>query len=222
MNAPVARTLLTRLSFGLAAGVISFALTTVQGVLRDGYDSWHQAISALALGPGGWLQMLNLTVFGAVLLTTVSPWRRILSGGIGAVAYPALTALVGVSFMVLGLVRQDPAPGYDPEGLAHTVPTAAGLVHLAIAGVAAFSSVASLFVMASRFAANANTDTAWPRWALYSRATALVVVVCVVVYGVWSVESSGYAGTFERMAMLAPMVWMFALLRRLYRGVPIM
>jgi hypothetical protein len=193
-------------------------MTTIQGAYRDGFDPWHQAISALSLGPGGWMQVVNLIGFGAVVLTTVSPWRQILAGARGGAAYPLLTALLGISFIGLGLIQQDPAPGYDPDGLRLKVPTALGLVHLAIAGVAALSSVAGLFVMGARLA----RDAAWPRWTFYSCATAIFVIGCVVVYGVWSIQPSGFAGTFERAALVAPMVWMFAFLRRLQRGTPLM
>jgi hypothetical protein len=138
---PVPRPLLRRLWIGLAGGALSFVLTELQGAFREGFDSWHQAVSALSLGPGGWLQMINLIAFGVVILTTVGPWRQVLAGARGATAYPVLTALVGA---------------------------------------------------------------------------------CVTVYGVWSIRPSGFAGTFERAAMLAPMVWMFAFLRRLQLGAPLM
>ena len=215
---PVPRGLLQRVTIALVAGVVSFAVTSILGVLREGYDPWHQAVSALSLGPGGWIQVINLTVFGLIVLTTVPAWRRILAGGRGETAYPVLTALVGLSFVGVGLIRQDPAPGYDPDNLALSSPTALGLTHLALAGVAALSSVAGLVVMSMRLA----RSPAWPRWTAYSILTATVVVVCVTIYGVWSVHPSGLAGTFERVAMLAPMLWMYAFLRRLDDGAPFM
>ena len=215
---PVPPSLLRRPAFALAAGIASLTLTTIQGCYREGFDAWHQAISALSLGRGGWLQMINLTTFGLVVLTTTSAWRQILAGARGGTSYPVLTALVGLGFIGVGLIRQDPAPGYDPDGLGLKAPTPLGLAHLAIAGVAAVCSVAALLVMAARLA----RDPAWRHWTLYSWVAALSVIGCVTVYAVWSVQSTGFAGTFERAAMLAPMLWMFAFLRRLYRGAPLM
>ncbi len=161
--------------------------------------------------------MINLTAFCVIILSTVSPWRQILAGGRGGVAYPMLTMFVGIAFIGVGLIRQDPAPGYDPDGLALSTPTLRGLVHLALAGVAALSSVAALLVMAARLA----HDPAWPRWSFYSCLTALIIVSCVAVYGVWSVQPTGLAGTFERAAFVAPLVWMAAFVRRLYSGAPL-
>jgi hypothetical protein len=200
------------------ATVLFMVVATIQGSVRDGYDSWHQAISALSLGPGGWIQAINFVVFGAAVANTAPVWRQILAGGRGAVAYPALTAVIGISFVAVGFVPQDPAPGYDPAGLALQAPTALGLVHLAIAGVTAACSVAGLFVMAARFAGDDN----WRGWAAYSRVVAVLLIVCVAIYGVWSTRASGFAGTFERVAIVIPLVWMFTFLRRLEAGAPLM
>ena len=212
----VPEALVRRLWLAFAVGVFSLVLTTIQGILREGYDGWQQAVSALSLGPGGWIQMLNLIVFGVVVLTTVPVWRRILIGGKGSTAYPVFTTLLGFSFVVVGIVPQDPAPGYDPAGLALTAPTPHGLVHIAVAGVAALSSVVCLVVMATRLA----RDPAWSGWSAYSLAAAVAVIGCVTVYGVWSTKSSGFAGTFERGAFVVPLLWLYALLRRLDRGAP--
>ena len=214
---PVPLPLVRRLWIGLSGGVLSLAITTVQGAYREGFDQWHQAISALSLGPGGSIQMVNLIVFGAFILSTVSPWRQILAGSRGATAYPLLTALVGLGFIGVGLIRQDPAPGYDPDGLMLKTPTKLGLAHLAIAAVAALSAVASMIVMGTRLAQN----PAWPRWPTYSYLTAIIIIVSIAVYGVWSVEPTGFAGAFERIAVIAPMLWTFAFLRRLSRGAPL-
>jgi hypothetical protein len=162
--------------------------------------------------------MLNLIGFGAAVLSTVAPWRRILAGARGETAYPVLTALVGLSFIIVGIVPQDPAPGYDPQQLQLHAPTPGGLVHLAIAGVAALSTVSALCVMAARLRRNPE----WRGWSVYSWVAAAAVIACVTVYGIWSVRPTGFAGTFERGAMVVPMIWMFAFLRRLSAGAPLM
>jgi hypothetical protein len=215
---PVPERLLRRLWVAVAGSVTFLAVAVVQGVLRAGYDSWHQAISALSLGHGGWIQAANFVCFGAMVASTAPTWRRLLAGGRGAVSYPAQTLGLGCALMAAGCVPQDPAPGYDPEGLALAGPTARGLLHIVIAGVAAGCSVAGLFVMAGRF----RGEQAWDGWALYSRLVAVLVIVSVAIYGVWSVRPSGFAGTFERLAVALPLVWLVTFLRRLGAGVPIM
>lgn len=215
---PVPRSLLVRLWLALLVAGLSLAVSLVQGALQPDYDAWHQAVSALSLGPNGWIQQLNFIVFGAAVLSTAPVWRQILAGGRGAAAYPVATALTAVGLMIAGLVPQDPAPGYDPEGLHLQAPTTHGLVHLAAAGVAAVCSGAALVVMGRRFAG----DPHWRGWQTYTRGMALLALACIVVYGVWSTRASGYAGTFERLALLVTPVWGFTLLRRLSAGIPFM
>jgi len=190
----------------------------VQGAARPGYDAWQQSISALSLSEQGWVQDLLFALLGAALLSTVSTWHRVLRGGIGDRAYPALIALLGLSLIAAAWWPQDPAPGYDPERLGLELPTTSGLLHLAAAGVGAVSSVSALLVMAARF----KTQSEWQRWVGPTRFCAVVTAVCVTVYAVWSVQPSGFAGTFERLVVVVPGAWGFAFTRRLGQGVPFM
>ncbi len=198
--------------------VVFLVMTAVEGFLRPDFDGWHQAVSALSLGPRGWLQSINLIVFGTVLFVTALPWRRILRCGGGEKWFPTLVMITGFSFVLVGLIPQDPAPGYDPDNLQLGTPTTTGLLHLGIAGVAALSSVASLIVMARRFSA----DPMWAAWPAYSIGVALIMVGCIAIYAVWSTRADGFAGAFERAAILLPAIWGTAFVWRLWRGVPFM
>ena len=51
---------------------------------------------------------------------------------------------------------------------------------------------------------------------------AVVIIACVTVFGVWSTRPTGFAGTFERAAIVVPMLWMYAFLHCLRRGTPLM
>ena len=215
---PVPHSLVRRLWVGLGGAALFTGVATLQGAVRPGYDPWHQAVSALSLGPGGWVQQVNFVLFGALLLVTVPTLRRMMAGGIGARTYPVSIAVSGAALVVLGFVPQDPAPGYDPQNLALAAPTALGLLHIALAGVTVGASVTSLLVMAKRFAG----DPHWHRWATYTRVVAVATIAFVVVYGVWSTHATGLAGTFERLAILATPLWGVAFAHRLGKGVPFM
>jgi hypothetical protein len=215
---PVPRALVRRLWVGLGGAAVFTGIAVLQGAVRPDYDPWHQSVSALSLGPGGWVQQVNFVFFGVLLLVTVPTLRRMLAGGIGARSYPISIAIAGTALVVLGFVPQDPAPGYDPQHLALATPTALGLMHIALAGVTVGASVTGLFIMAKRFA----HDPCWHRWATYTRIVALLTIACVVVYAVWSTHATGLAGTFERLAILATPAWGVAFAHRLGRGVPFM
>jgi len=209
---------LRRLWYGIAASGLFMLTACAEGSQRPDYDAWHQSISALSLGPTGWLQTLSFILLGAIIVSTVFVWSRILAGGTGAAAFPALIGLSGVSLIICGIFPQDPAPGYDPMQLHLTAPTVPGLIHLGFAAVAAFSSVASLFVMARRF----RGDTAWRGWSAYSIVVAVAMLVCALTYGIWSRAATGYAGTFERLVLLLPALWCMTFVWRLGKGVPFM
>jgi hypothetical protein len=197
---------------------VFLVVTTVQGTMRADFDSWHQAISALSLGRAGWIQSVNMGLFGLGLTASALPWRRMLRGGYGAIAHPVLTVMSGCSLVFAAFIPQDPAPGYDPANLHLTAPTLTGLLHLLFAAIAAFSSVASMFVIAKRL----SRDPWWNGWPTYTRLVALLMMLCIGVYAFWSTSPSGFAGTFERLAVLLPTVWACTFAWRLWRGTPFM
>jgi hypothetical protein len=162
--------------------------------------------------------VVNFVVFGVVVLTTVAVWRTVLAGGCGSAAVPVFTALSGMSLVACGLIPQDPAPGYDPAGLALTAPTLPGLIHLAAAAVGAAGSIGSLAILAARF----RGDPLWRGWAAYSVIIAVVMITCIAVYAFWSTSATGFAGLFERIALSMGPLWLLTFLVRLESGTPFM
>lgn len=207
-----------RLWFGVAGAAAFLTTSCAVGAVRPEYDAWHQSISALSLGPDGWLQAANFIVFGAIVLSTVPIWRRILVGGIGATAFPVLTALAGASLILAAFLPQDPAPGYDPMRLGLMEPTVRGLLHLFVAGVGAGCSIAGLVVMARRLAG----DRSWKGWSAYTMLMSVVMTACIVVYAIWSTAPSGFAGTFERIGVMVVPLWGLTFVRQLGKGRPFM
>lgn len=214
----VPRRLVGWLACSVVGGIVFLLVSTVHGLLVPNFAWWHQSVSALALAPFGWIQAANFFVLGSSILCTVPAWHRVLRGGIGAISYPVVTSVLGLSFFATGCLPQDPAPGYDPAGLSLKGPTLIGGLHLAAAGVAALSSVALMLVVAARLAQEPH----WSGWARYTRVLAALTMACVVMYGVWSTKPAGLAGTFERMAILLPVLWGFTFVRALWAGRPFM
>jgi hypothetical protein len=114
-----ARPVPTRLLLWLTCGTLGSLLFTttylIEGATRPDYSAWQQAISALSLGPGGWVQQVNFVVFGVMTIWTAFAWRVFLQGGPGAMWYPILRGLQGLALIVDGFFSQDPALGY-PKG----------------------------------------------------------------------------------------------------------
>jgi hypothetical protein len=201
---------------GVYGALLFMTTACAQSVRRPDYDEWHQSVSALSLGPDGWIQSLSFLLFGLIVLSTAPAWRRVLQDDVGGTAVPALTVITGASIIATGLLPQDPAPGYDPMQLALTEPTVRGLLHLLFAAIGAGSTVACLVVMARRFA----HDPLWRGWTGYTLLMAAVMTISIAIYAVWSTASTGYAGTFERIGLLVFPLWGASFLGRLANGTP--
>ena len=97
------------LTFGLVAcggiGALLFtAVYLIEGFTRPGYDAWLQAIAALSLGPGGWVQQVSFVVFGILLLVSAVGWYRILVPGRDAIWFPVLQGISGLCLVGIGVI----------------------------------------------------------------------------------------------------------------------
>ncbi len=208
---PLPRTLLLWLTVGVAGAVLFTMIYLIEGVTRPGYSAWQQPISALSLGPGGWVQQANFVVYGVCTLCLAGAWHKVLKGGAGAIAYPLLRGLEGLVAILVGFFSQDPA-GYPP-GTTLTTPTLHGEIHLIGAFVLVGTLVCAFLVMAWHFA----RDLYWWGWAAYSVLSALLTLVFMALFGM-AQQHGGGAGLFERLATSSEPVWGVVLLARLWAG----
>ena len=82
---------------GLVAGPLFIVLFLVEPAFHAGYDPMRHPVSSLALGPGGWVQVLNFVVAGLLCLAFAAGLRRALRPGPGAAAAPLLLAVWAVA-----------------------------------------------------------------------------------------------------------------------------
>jgi len=118
---------------------------------------------------------------------------------------------------MIGFFSTDPAPGYPPG----TVPTAAfttvhGVVHFAFTFLIIAVMMGGLFVFARRFWGDPN----WSGWVFYSVASAVLINVFIVLFGVANGHHFEYAGVFERLSTNIESIWGLVVLGRLWTGVP--
>lgn len=207
----------TRLLLWLTCGTIGSLLFTttylIEGVTRPGYDAWQQAISALSLGPGGWLQQANFVIFGLITIWTAFAWRQFLTGGIGAAAYPIIRGVQGLALIVDGFFSQDPA-GYPAGAAALTTPGVHAVIHQIFAFVAITAIAVGFCVLAPRLA----KEPGWRWWATYSVVSALLTIVFIATFGALNGQHSAIAGIFERLATSVATVWDIIFLTRLWLG----
>lgn len=197
------------LAAGTAGGLVFTGAYLAEGATRPGYAALAEPISALSLGPGGWVQRLSFIVFGAAMTASATGWRTVLRGGPGRAAYPLLRLIAGLGLMLDGLFSQDPAPGYPP-GARAVAATVHGQVHNVGAMVTITALAVSCFVLARRFAA----EPAWRSWTAYAAATGVATIVFIAAFGATG-GHGGLGGLFERLAGGVNAILVLAVLSRM-------
>jgi hypothetical protein len=195
---------------GLAGSVLFNLTWFVDGLIRSGYDPVVQPVSALSLGPGGWVQVANFAVFGAVGVITAPAWRPTLAGGTGAVWYPRVAVLAGAATIGAAVFSQDPALGYPPGAIAPLHPSAHAQVHNVVAYISLIATIAQLVILARRF----RREPRWRGWAAAALVTACLMVGFLAAFGIL-ISHGGPGGTFEKLASLSATVFGISLISRL-------
>jgi hypothetical membrane protein len=139
------------LILGASAGPLYVVLGLVQALLREGFDPRRHALSILANGELGWIQVANFLVSGALVVAGAVGARRALRGQDAGLWGPILLGLYGVGMLGAGIFRADPAQGFPPDAEISNELTRSGLLHFVFGAIAFYALIAACFVFARRF-----------------------------------------------------------------------
>jgi hypothetical membrane protein len=139
------------LILGASAGPLYVVLGLVQALLREGFDPRRHALSILANGELGWIQVANFLVSGALVVAGAVGARRALRGQAAGLWGPILLGLYGVGMLGAGIFRADPAQGFPPGAEISNELTRSGLLHFVFGAIAFYALIAACFVFARRF-----------------------------------------------------------------------
>lgn len=213
------RAIRASLACGIVGPPLFVVVLLVDGATRAGYDPWRHWISHLSLGEQGWLGVMNLIVFGLLMIGFSLGLRSVLQSGKGSTWVPRLTSLLGLGLILGGIFRIAPGLGYPPGVPAPHPVTWQGQVH-DLSGALVFGSMTAVcFVLARRFA----EDPGWQTWVLPSIFAGVTVAVSFVVCSVLiSLDFAGIirgapGGLFERISMIAGSAWLSLFALRLLR-----
>jgi hypothetical membrane protein len=179
---------------GSAGPVVFFALATLGGALTPDYNPLTDTISAIALGPVGWLQTLNFYLFGGSVIAFGLALGRRFAGDKRVAASGLLLALSGLSLITAGAF---PAILTDGE------PTPSALIH----GLAFFGTCLPVPGAYALLAVRLAQESGWRRFSTYSAALPSTVFFLFALFGV--------LGSDPR----APLLFVGGLLQRLLLGV---
>lgn len=201
---------------GGAIGPLLFIVVfLIEGATRPHYSVWQDAVSALSLGEGGWMQITNFIVCGALVLGFSIVLRRALRTGRGSTWGPILLGIYGLTFIVIGPILPDPSLGYPPG--ASSALTTHGAIHI-LFGLLQFASlIAACLVLARRDAALERRGWSW-----YSVATGLLVAASYVAFVLTArLLDGGPTGLIERIGIIGGGIWIVLLaIRLMSRSVP--
>lgn len=182
---------------GAAGSVLFVVVLVLDGLSRPGYSPTRHPVSALALGPRGWLQTANFTVCGAAVTT----------GALG-VAFIAEQLLLGTALAVFGVgliasaaFRMDPMRGYPP-GTPSGDPDDFSTQHTLhdYAGAVVFFSLPIIAVIASFVMPGAV-------WTVVSAAAAVGLFVCADAFGKAWERDSPKTGLIQRGFIIPGWLW---------------
>jgi hypothetical membrane protein len=205
------------LGCGVVAGPVFAAALLIQGALRDDYDPWRHPGSSLALGPWGWIQILNFLVAGVLTIAFAIGLRRSLRPGAGSRVGPLLVAIWGVGLLGAGVFVGDPVSGYPPGTPALPAePSWHGLLHdWAFSLPGFFALAAAMLVMAHAFLRRGTAA-----WALYSGLSGAAFLTCFFLAGTGFGQDPEFvatAGFWQRLGVGVGWLWLALLALRQQR-----
>ncbi|ACQ80561.1 conserved hypothetical protein [Beutenbergia cavernae DSM 12333] len=200
------------LGWGVVVGPFYVVVSLAQALTRDGFDLSRHALSQLALGPGGWVQTVNLALSGLMVVAAgigiaraLVPGRRVrLAGG--------LVAAFGVGMLGAALFPTDPINGFPP-GTEETM-TASGMLHLVLSGLGFLALGVGAILTGGALARRAEALAGIAR---ASRVCGIVVLVAFVAGAAFGGTALGIALLW--LAVLTGWAWLLAVCVTCYRRV---
>ncbi len=187
---------------GLLAGPVFVVSFLIQGAVRPGYDPLRHPVSALSLGPGGWVQMLTFWVSGLLVVLFAIGLR---GAGHGR-AVPILIALVGAGLFAAGFFACDPISGYPPGSPIPAPRTTHGIVHDMVSTPVFTALPAAMIVLARRWAKAGRRG-----WATASGVAAPALFACFVLAATGFAQNPvlmPYAGLWQRLSLIIGLGWL--------------
>lgn len=179
-------------------GALLFVVTfTIDGATRPGYRWSYHPVSALALGPRGWLQTSNFVITGALMTAAAVGTRSALEVVIG----PALLVVYGLSLVASGVFPMDAMRGYPP-GTPPSTPADTSRRDKIHNGLG-FLVFASLTLAIIAFALGLSDAG----WVAYSMAVAGALVVLIVMFGAAWTRDAPRAGLLQRVMIVVGWSW---------------
>jgi hypothetical membrane protein len=183
---------------GIVGSVAFIAIFTIEGWLRPGYDAQRMFVSELALGPRGFVQILNFVACG---FATILFGRGMRAEFPAARAATRLLDVVGVGLIGGGLFVMDPLSTPTSHLSWH------GLLHGVFGAPFFYGAPIACLLFARHF----REAPRWRSLAGYTLATGVVTVVIAIVgrltLGLDHTTRPSWGGVAQRMHHILYFIW---------------
>lgn len=199
---------------GMVAPLLFVATFTIEGWLRPGYDARRMFISALSLGPRGWVQIVNFLLLGAAFFVFSRGVAAAFREGKASRAGHVLLTIIAVAFFASGPFVM------DPIGTVRGQLTVHGILH-GILGAFVFTlAPATCFVFWRRF----RSDEGWRSLRTWTLVAGVVITMAVVLLRIGAPNApapdnalTSWVGVIQRTAIITFLAWVFTFARALYQ-----
>jgi hypothetical protein len=170
-------------------------------------------ISALALGPRGWIQIVNFIVLGVLLLIFTWGVRAEFPTGKAARGGPIILAILAVLFIISGIFVMDPM-ATPPDQMSMS-----GTIHGLAGGIVFISMPIAIFIFLRRF----RVDAKWQSLRGWTLVLGIVEATAVIIFTIVSKSPdllhtfAAWIGLIQRTALVPFMLWLFIFAQHLYK-----
>ncbi len=193
---------------GMLGTLLFVAVFTIEGWLRPGYDPAGMYISALSLGPRGFIQIVNFIALGVLLLVFAR----------GVAAELGKSATVGVAILAciaIGFVGSGPFV-MDPVTVPPALMSAHSKIHYLLGAIVFGLGPVSCFAFFSHF--SKAPDWRWFRWWTLFVGIAMVIGIGFLKAAqLSSTPLHAWIGAIQRSTLIPWLAWVFAFGVALYR-----
>lgn len=189
------------------------AVFMLEGWLRPGYDPFAMFVSALSLGPRGWMQIANFIVLGALLLIFARGVAAAFPSGKASRAGPLLLTIIAACYLLSGPFVMDPMVTPPAQMSLH------GTLHQLFGALVFSLSPIACFVYFRRF----RGEPGWQAFARWTLAAGMISVAAVALLAILPAKPyaapnafNAWQGVFQRAAIVANMAWLFAFAWKLH------
>ena len=182
----------------------------IQERLREGYNPIMVTISALAIGPEGWVQTFTFLVAGTLIIFFGYGLFKLRSDEKFSKLAPIFIIICGIGLIGAGLFVTDPINGFPPGVYVYGEgPSFYGIIHKIFAGFLFFGLPLACFAMDKYF--RFKDDLKWRIYTLFTGISSLIVflltTLAILHYGGLEL----FAGLLERITIIIGCLWMILL-----------